>query len=78
MSSEAVDFVSQLAGHRARDASPVLRGSAFFAWLRRWQRLLSVSCARAFACSLVRSRSEVPVSLADSAPDLADIFAVGF
>ena len=48
-SSEAVDFVSQLAGHRARDAPQVLRGSAFFAWLRRWQRMLSVSCARAFA-----------------------------
>ena len=44
-SSKAVDFVSQLAGHTARQASPVLRGSAFFAWLRRWQRMLSVSCA---------------------------------
>ena len=53
-SSEAVDFVSQLAGHKAWQ---VLRGSAFFAWLRRCQRMLSMSCARAFACSLVRSRS---------------------
>ena len=33
--------------------------------------MLSVSCARAFACSLVRSRSEVPDSLAGCAPDLA-------
>ena len=50
-SSEAVDFVSQLAGHKAREVSPVLRGSAFFSWLRRWQRMLSVSCVRAFACA---------------------------
>ena len=42
----------------SREVSPILRGSAFFAWLMRWQRMLSVSCARAFACSLVRSRSE--------------------
>ena len=34
-SSEAVDFVSQLAGHKAREVSPILRGSAFFAWLRK-------------------------------------------
>ena len=47
----------------------------FFAWLRRWQRMLSVSCATAFACSLVRSRSKVPDSLAGNAPDLADLFA---
>ena len=59
-SAEAVDFIYQVAGSRAREAPPLLRGSAFYAWHRRWKRLLSVSCARAFASSLVCSRSATP------------------
>ena len=51
--------------------------SAKLAWRRRWLRLLSVSCARSFASSLVA----LPTALhalggADGcAPDLADLFA---
>ena len=59
-SAEAVDFIYPLAGSWVREAPPLLRGSAFYAWHRRWTRLLSVSCARAFASSLVCSRSETP------------------
>ena len=39
LSGEAADFICQLAGSRAREASPMLRGSAFFGWQRRWTRM---------------------------------------
>ena len=52
-STEALEFVEMLAAARAREAPRVLRRSAFLAWTRRWSRMLSVSCGRAFANSLV-------------------------
>ena len=52
-SEEAVQFVESLAVYRAREAPPTLQHSAALAWRRRWTRILSVSCARSFACSLV-------------------------
>ena len=51
--TEALEFVADMASSRARDAPPVLRRSAFLAWRKRWTRMLSVSCARVFAASLV-------------------------
>ena len=39
-SGEAANFVSDLASVRARSAPPLLRGSAFFAWRKRWMRML--------------------------------------
>ena len=74
-SSEAIEFVSSLAGSRARDASPPLRGSAFHFWRRRGIRVLSVSCARAFATSLVSSRAETPDGQDGFAPDLVELFS---
>ena len=50
-SQEAVDFVAGLAAARAREATPLLRRSAFLEWRRRWSRM-AISCARAFATSL--------------------------
>ena len=75
-SEEALQFVESLAAVRARDAPPAMFHSAKLAWRRRWLRLLSVSCARSFASSLVA----LPTALhalggADGcAPDLADLF----
>ena len=74
-SSEAMDFVTDLARTRARTEPPPLRGSAFFAWRRRWTRMLAVSCARAFASSLVSTLSVSPEGQDGHAPDLADLFA---
>ena len=74
-SSEAVDFVSSLAGAQARDAPPLLRRSSFLAWRRRWSRMLAVSCGRAFASSLVTSCSVTPDGQDGPPPDLADLLA---
>ena len=66
-SEEAVQFVESLAVSRAREA---------LAWRRRWTRMLSVSCARSFACSLVVP-PKVLHALAGAdgpPPDLADLF----
>ena len=73
--STAAEFIRQLAGSRALEASAMLRGSAFFGWQRRWTRMLSISRARAFASSLVRSRNEGPEGQGGPAPDLADLLA---
>ena len=46
-SDEATKFFCELAGSRAWEVPPLLQG-------RRWTRMLSISCGRAFASSLVR------------------------
>ena len=51
-SAEACNFVENLAWAKSREVAPVLQRSAFSAWRRRWTRMLSVSCCRAFAGSL--------------------------
>ena len=68
-SSEAIEFVSLLV------APPLLRGSVFHFWRRRWIRLLSVSCARAFATSLVSSTAVTPDGQDGFAPDLVELFS---
>ena len=57
-STEALEFVADMASSRARDAPPVLRCSAFLAWRKRWTRMLSISCAMAFATSLVVNHTD--------------------
>ena len=52
-SEGCLQFVESLAAVRARDAPPALFHSAALAWRRRWARMIAVSCARSFACSLV-------------------------
>ena len=47
--SEAVTFLDHLASARAREAPPILRGSAFFMLRRRWSGMLPVACGRALA-----------------------------
>ena len=74
-SDEATKFFCELAGSRAREVPPMLQGSTFFGWLRRrWARMLSISCSRAFASSLVSPRSEAVEGQDGPAPDLADLF----
>ena len=73
-SDEATKFFCELAGSRAREVPPMLQGSTFYGWLRRWTRMLSISCGRAFASSLVSSRSETVEGQDGPAPDLADLF----
>ena len=78
-SEEAMQFVDDLAAARARDAPPLLRRSAFLAWRERWSRMIAISCARAFANSLV-AVSTSPHALAGvdgRMPDLADLLGEG-
>ena len=78
-SEEAMQFVDDLAAARARDAPPLLRRSAFLAWRKRWSRMIAISCARAFANSLV-AVSTSPHALAGvdgRMPDLVDLLGEG-
>ena len=52
-STEAIQFIQDLAWARARSVPPYMRASVAFAWQRRWARMLSVSAASAFANALV-------------------------
>ena len=52
-SGETVEFIDMLAGAHAREVLPLMRRSVHLAWRRWWMRMLVVSCARAFATSLV-------------------------
>ena len=74
-STEALEFVADRASSRARDAPPVRR-SAFLAWRKMWTRMLSVSCARAFATSLVTSHTDAGAGVDGSAPGLADLYSL--
>ena len=70
----ALDFVDSLAFSRAREAPPVLRRSVRLGWRRRWGRMLAVSCARAFAASLVALPAAALPGTDGATPDLADLF----
>ena len=74
-SPEALSFVDQLAASRAREAPPALRFSSFLAWRKRWCRMLSVSCSRAFAGSLVSFAADQLEGTDGRAPELADLFS---
>ena len=76
-SSEAIQFVESLASSRAREEQPTLVRPAFLAWRRRWARMISVSCARAFATSLLAGpRTLHAVAGADGeTPDAVSLFS---
>ena len=76
-SSEAIQFVESLASSRAREEPPALAKPAFLAWRRRWARMISISCARAFATSLVAAtRAMHAVAGTDGeAPDAVALFS---
>ena len=52
-SKEVYEFLDTLALAKARDAMPILRGSACTSWKKRWCAMLSVAGMRAFADTLV-------------------------
>ena len=52
-SEEAVDLLWQLSCAKARDVPHFMTHQAALVWERRWSRMLSTSCALAFAASLV-------------------------
>ena len=74
-SPEALSFVERLAASRARDAPPLLRFSSFLSWRKRWCRMLSVSCSRAFAGTLVSSADDQLEGTDGIVPELADLFS---
>ena len=75
-SPEALEFVEGLARARALEAPPNQARSAFLAWRRRRYRMLSVSCAKAFATSLLFGCGALhAVSGADgNVPDATDLY----
>ena len=66
--------VEQMAHARSREAAPALRRSVFLAWRRRWSRVISISCGRAFASSLVSSPAESLQEIDGGIPDFAGLF----
>ena len=75
-STEATEFMDSLAAVRAREAPRILWRSAFLGCRRRWSRMLAVSCARAFAASLVALPAAALSGTDGPSPDLADLFAM--
>ena len=73
-SDEAIAFIDGLASARSRAAVPVLRGSAFWAWRKRWVRMLTISCAWAFASSLISSPVDMWTGTDGPAPDMTHLF----
>merc|ERR1712194_508455 len=55
----AVHIFWQLAQAKALEAPRALQKSTALMWERRWTRMLSVSCASAFAASLVSPKHEL-------------------
>ena len=77
-SDESAEFLEELAYARARAALPALRGATALAWQRRWSRLLSTACARAFAQSLVAPTGLLQTASTDgTAPALSDLLGRG-
>ena len=70
-SNEALASVDSLA---SACAPPVMRRSSRLSWRRRWCRMLSVSCFRAFAASLVALPATALPGTDGATPDLADLF----
>ena len=76
-STEAIQFIQDIAWAKARSAPEYLRASVAFAWQRRWAQMLSVSAATAFANSLVMPGYRGCHDLRDGAPiELSELFGV--
>ena len=58
---------------RAREAPAAVRFPSFLAWRKRWCRMLSVSCSRAFCGSLFLTAEDLLVGTDGAAPALADL-----
>ena len=75
-SSESVSFLQCLAAAKARSSPSYLRRATELAFTRRWSRMMSIACAKAFATSLVAGSASSCVDAPDGAcPDFVDLFA---
>ena len=71
-----MQFLRMLAEARVRESPPLLKKSARLAWEGRWSRVLAITCARAFASSLMSlPASAVTLPEDGLSPLLADVFA---
>ena len=59
-SDEAAEMIRLLSHAKAREAPSYMRCQVALMWERRWTRMLSVTCASAFAASLVEPAKHVP------------------
>ena len=59
-SDEAAEMIRLLSHAKAREASSYTRCQVALMWERQWTRMLSVTCATAFAASLVEPAMHVP------------------
>ena len=75
-STEGLEFVKCLAHARARETTCHTGSVSISAWRKRWSRMISISCARAFATSLLAGPRDLhAVAGADGgSPDAADLF----
>ena len=71
---EAIAFLDSLASAGSRAATPVLRGSAHWAWRKRWVTMLAIFFARAFASSLILSLPDMWTGTDGPTPEMADLF----
>ena len=73
-SVEALNFIECPASGRAREATPLLRRSSLLGTRRRWTRMLSISCSRAFGGSLISTQADALEGVEGAVLDLADLF----
>ena len=76
-SEDAVALVREMAALKAREAPPMLRGCAQYAWSNRWWALVGVGTQRAIAEALLRHGGGDLQSCAptETPPRLADLLA---
>ena len=77
--NDAISLVTELAALKAREAPPLLRGCAHYAWSNRWWALLSVGTQRAVAEALLRHAGPdlQPSAPTEVTPPLMDVLLDG-
>ena len=74
---DAIRLVREMAALKARQAPPMLRGCAQYAWSNRWWSLVGVGVQKAIAESLLRHGGSDLLPQAPVAPPLADMLLEG-
>ena len=72
-SEEAWTFLTLLAKAKAQIATPALRRSTEYTFLRRWAAMLAVAAQSAFAATLVGEPSARMQAWNDAMPDLGEV-----
>ena len=73
-SDEAVQVLWQLSQAKAQEVPPFMRFQVSLMWERRWTRMLAVTCAKAFAASMIEPARHVTwCTTGGEAPLLADL-----